>query len=41
MIKHVDKRIVGIDDQTSHIVYSIDYSNTCYHPIVARIQRKN
>lgn len=41
IIKHVDKRVVGRDDQTGNIVYSADYSNTYYHPIVAHIQRKN
>ena len=41
MIKHVDKRFVERDDQTSNMVYSTDYSNTYYHPVVAHIQRKN
>ena len=40
IIKHTDKRIAG-KDSLGQLKFSVDFSNTYYHPILAHIQRKN
>ena len=41
VVKHVDRRVVRRDDNTGALVYSIDFTNTYYHPNPAHIRRKN
>lgn len=41
IIKHIDKRVIGRDERTGHILYSSNYSNTYYHPIASHIHQKN
>lgn len=41
IVKHVDRRIVKKDPVTQSYIYSVDYSNTYYHPISDHIRRKN
>ena len=41
VVKHVDRRVVRRDDNTGALVYSTDFTNTCYHPNPAHIRRKN
>jgi len=40
VIKHMDKRIIG-KDPLGQLRFSVDFTNTYYHPVKAHIQRKN
>ena len=40
VVKHVDRRQVGRDDNTGALVYSTDFTNTYYHPSPAHIMPK-
>ena len=40
MVKHVDRRQVRRDVNTGALMYSTDFTNTCYHPSPADIMRK-
>ena len=41
IVKHVDRRLKGRDNQTSHLIFNADFSNTYYHPIFSHVKRKN
>jgi hypothetical protein len=41
IIKHNDKRVIGRDERTGHLIYSSNFSNTYYHPIESHIRQKN
>ena len=41
VLKHVDRRITGKDDETGRLLYSSDFSNTYYHLNATYVQKKN
>ena len=40
IVKNVDRSLRGRDEK-GQLVYSPDFTNTCYHPISSHIARKN
>ena len=41
VVKYVDRRVLWKDPLTGSFVYSIDFTNTYYHPSSLYIRRKN
>ena len=41
VVKHLDRRVVGKDNDTGALLYARDFTNTYYHPNPSHIKRKN